>query len=1011
MRLESQEETNALFFHSGDDNRQAAEAICEKLGYKMADITLPGASTLDRFWIASSKKNEEEKEERTFKKHLNASSVFAGLFMPELITRIRTAKVDKTEKDGNEKDFFEQLEAICVDGTERSRLSKRWIDKDIWRLARDCVDEATQNITFEEQQSKVVEMLYAKDRCFTGEGLDGRPRWEPAVYLRIGQNPRPEPKHEKFGFIHVRPVVENWETDFREPETEARFTVVHIVSQGDKPEDDPKYGESIGALLLLHRKQDRSALSQYIASKKIEDDREELEDEAREERRMELDGSITSIVVKLSVDGQDFQEEKKLADLLETSFDDLKERARQLIYPESDKQIEVKEIKITKVTKVSGQELDEPKILDERRPVKECLGEEEWTTVSEIEFSITTFIFTERKSADEQPQQEERPEPAKMPSPYQMDVAARILGRVKFVFKEQGRDLSSFKNTKYVIWLPPQETLKQQTKEREEYLHFYFPGCDDPDRTCFMLTERFIKKPSRRLDHKEILRLRQEVKDEKNQDVLFVMIFDESHWGIGKGGAHDSILNDNDLLESENVMALLVSATPYNNLTCDSRIPERYVKIDDDAEGRHTRVVSEKAGEKVWNGPGKSHSSVRPSDREQLHVIKWFPNATPQKRTEYLRMENYLQSVYSQLRHGRCGAPDPEVRGGSDWSLIRADPSLDKLMTMTSIVLKGTHKDGVSENVWLADFLFEMVYLCKVHWDPEEKKLSNDCWKKKLTTLGAIDPIKIVQMEKDICAAFKDLCDELFPKFKKMYDQETRSERFLTDAQWKVIYGIRIAVLQEDGEPEGSWLKLKLEELSKGLSRTGSTSETELILRDLLDWDSGHMKMVRISADIHAATLRVGLRFCRDKFFQVSGKKPSVPFAVIMDTGKTPLYIALESEPEFLDFKLEGGKTIRSVQDEKKKKLLYEDLGGLSCILLLVDKGRKGDTFPQVSVLCVNICACERSSVRTRKHIYLCIKLIGGASGVRTQIQAKATFISCIRSKGCAHTQTCQNDC
>ena len=60
---------------------------------------------------------------------------------------------------------------------------------------------------------------------------------------------------------------------------------------------------------------------------------------------------------------------------------------------------------------------------------------------------------------------------------------------------------------------------------------------------------------------------------------------------------------------------------------------------------------------------------------------------------------------------------------------------------------------------------------------------------------------------------------------------------------------------------------------------------------------------------------------------------------------------------------------------EKKKKLLYEDLGGLSCILLLVDKGRKGDTFPQVSVLCVNICACERSSVRARKHIYLCIKL------------------------------------
>jgi hypothetical protein len=349
----------ALFFDSGDDNRQAAEAICKKLGYKMADITLQGASTLDRFWIASSKKNEEEKDVRTvlrtFKKHLNASSVFAGLFMPEFITRIRTAKVDLNEKDGKEKDFFEQLEAICVDGAERSRLSKRWIDRDIWRLARDCADEATKKITFEEQQSKVVEMLYAKNRCFKGEGLGGRPRWEPAVYLRIGQNPWDEPKHEEFGFMHVRPEVENWGTEFRVPETEARFTVVHIVSQGDKPEDDPKYGESIGALLLLRRNkdgdQDRLALKKYIESKT----KEELEDEAREERRMELDGSITRIVVKLSVDGQDFQEEKKLEDLLETSFDDLKERARQLIYPESDKRIEVKEIKLTKV---SGQELD-----------------------------------------------------------------------------------------------------------------------------------------------------------------------------------------------------------------------------------------------------------------------------------------------------------------------------------------------------------------------------------------------------------------------------------------------------------------------------------------------------------------------------------------------------------------------------------------------------------------------------------------------------------------------------
>ena len=113
--------------------------------------------------------------------------------------------------------------------------------------------------------------MYAKDRCFTGEGPGGRPQWEPAVYLRIGQNPIHEPIHEEFGFMHVRPEVENWGTDSLELEIEARFTVVHIVSQGDKPEDDPKYGESIGALLLLRRNkdgdQDRLALKKYIESK------------------------------------------------------------------------------------------------------------------------------------------------------------------------------------------------------------------------------------------------------------------------------------------------------------------------------------------------------------------------------------------------------------------------------------------------------------------------------------------------------------------------------------------------------------------------------------------------------------------------------------------------------------------------------------------------------------------------------------------------------------------------
>ena len=57
---------------------------------------------------------------------------------------------------------------------------------------------------------------------------------------------------------------------------------------------------------------------------------------------------------------------------------------------------------------------------------------------------------------------------------------------------------------------------------------------------------------------------------------LFVVIADECHWGAIKDKAHDTYINDPELLNLSNVVTLPVSATPYCLLTLDSRLPEWY---------------------------------------------------------------------------------------------------------------------------------------------------------------------------------------------------------------------------------------------------------------------------------------------------------------------------------------------------------------------------------------------------------------------------------------------------
>ncbi|GBG30820.1 GREB1-like protein [Hondaea fermentalgiana] len=63
------------------------------------------------------------------------------------------------------------------------------------------------------------------------------------------------------------------------------------------------------------------------------------------------------------------------------------------------------------------------------------------------------------------------------------------------------------------------------------------------------------------------------IREASNPRTLLVIVADECHFAPTKDGAHDWLLN-NDMLQSDNVLRLLVSATPQNTLTINSRIKD-----------------------------------------------------------------------------------------------------------------------------------------------------------------------------------------------------------------------------------------------------------------------------------------------------------------------------------------------------------------------------------------------------------------------------------------------------
>jgi hypothetical protein len=282
-----------------------------------------------------------------------------------------------------------------------------------------------------------------------------------------------------------------------------------------------------------------------------------------------------------------------------------------------------------------------------------------------------------------------------------------------------GSGLESFSHLGFLILVPVFTTLKLQTAEQ-------VAGCNiatfKPEWEEHVLMYDMSSKG-------KFDKFKNQVLNPQNKGHLFVIIADESHWGYNRGGAHDTFVNDSDLLEAKNLIIVQVSATPYCNLTRHSRVPEKYIE-DVAAEGE-LKILD----------PEKARSSENYSQFEELHVVKWYPPKQEADKSRYLRLEHFLRTIPSEERH-HARAQDLNgavvVKRPLSLQYIRQDDWLVNLFEVAKVKGKaGNHGRGGAgkkrkledepdlqpEHMWLADMILSLVYFRTYRWDVDNFEL------------------------------------------------------------------------------------------------------------------------------------------------------------------------------------------------------------------------------------------------------------------------------------------------
>lgn len=214
----------------------------------------------------------------------------------------------------------------------------------------------------------------------------------------------------------------------------------------------------------------------------------------------------------------------------------------------------------------------------------------------------------------------------------QESAAYQLVKRIRFVLahnygQPKGDEFATFKDFDFQIYTARSNMLETQTRMR---LCHRQSGCfkpevyNDPRKLGSLANERVIKYVASKFGDKHLAELKK--KAENNKDTLFLIVADEAHWGITNSnslntvGSNDRFINVWDDEKYSNVIVLLVSATPWNLLTANSRIPETFI------------AMHKQSGEIVAVNEGQLHHLLDQSGKDvtndvgpkkELHVIQW----------------------------------------------------------------------------------------------------------------------------------------------------------------------------------------------------------------------------------------------------------------------------------------------------------------------------------------------------------------------------------------------------
>ncbi len=212
--------------------------------------------------------------------------------------------------------------------------------------------------------------------------------------------------------------------------------------------------------------------------------------------------------------------------------------------------------------------------------------------------------------------------------PSQESAAKMLMRRIIFILQHYhgGKDLTHFEDFDFRIYTARSNMLEEQTvnrlcaKEAQCFEH----GSYEQYSTLRELAKKHVWKYQK--TDATMADLTQFKKDaSENPNKFFLVVADEAHWGItnkglmGELGANHELINAWDHDKYPNVFVLLVSATPWNLLTENSRIPLIYVaeKLND---GKF--LVVEEYRQRLFTADKKDVTS-EVGQKKELHVMKW----------------------------------------------------------------------------------------------------------------------------------------------------------------------------------------------------------------------------------------------------------------------------------------------------------------------------------------------------------------------------------------------------